>query len=68
MAYTVENFKTKKTLKEACARGQQPQVFQPDPFGPDVKDGPAVIEGPHGYHKWYAQVRVVSNRITKFIK
>ena len=59
MAYASKNFKSKKALREAVAVGDVP-VFQPGPFGPDVADGSAVIEGPHypEAHRFYAAVTV----------
>lgn len=56
MAYTVRNFKTKKALKDALLAGETVEVWQPGPFGPDVKDGTAYLEGPHypAAHTWYA--------------
>jgi hypothetical protein len=67
MAYTDRNFSTKKALREAVAAGDV-SVFQPGPFGPEVKDGPAAIEGPHGYHRWYASVTVKGGVIPKGTK
>jgi hypothetical protein len=64
MAYTRRNFKTKKALKEAlvasAATGDPIQVYQPGPFGPDIKDGTAYLEGPHApaAHSWYASCTV----------
>jgi hypothetical protein len=57
--YTFTNFKTKKALKEAVALASVP-VYQPGPFGPDVADGQACIEGPHypEPHRWWASVTV----------
>ena len=55
--YTVENFKTKKALKEAVARGDRVTYFQPGPFGGnEPKDGDVFCEGPHypKPHSWYA--------------
>ena len=67
MAYTVVNFRTKKALREAVADpcGSPVAVYQPGPFGPTVKDGTAVIEGPHfpEAHRWYAQVEVADGVI-----
>jgi hypothetical protein len=59
MAYTEQNFKSKKALREAVALGPVP-VYQPGPFGPDVRNGSACIEGPHypKPHRWYASVTV----------
>ena len=56
--YTEINFPTKKALKEAVASGKLVRVFQPGPFGPNVRDGKGCVEGPHGYHKFYAGVTV----------
>lgn len=60
MAYTVFNYKTKKALKEAVAAGKQVMVYQPGPFGPDVRDGNVSLEGPHypQAHTWYASAKV----------
>ncbi len=43
--YASTNFKSKKALKEAVAKGPQ-ACFQPGPFGPDVADGVHCCEGP----------------------
>lgn len=54
--YTHTNFKTKKALKEAVAAGVGVTYYQPGPFGGnEPKEGTVFLEGPHGYHKWYAQ-------------
>jgi hypothetical protein len=57
--YTVENFKTKKALKEAVASGKQVETFQPGPF-PAKRDGAVALEGPHypAPHLWYASAVV----------
>ena len=62
--YSVENFKTKKALREAVAKGPVP-CFQPGPFGPWVEDGVHACEGPHfpQAHKWYASVTVRNGNI-----
>ena len=54
--YTVENFRTKKALKEAVATGKIVEVYQPGPFGDSApKNGSVCIEGPSFEpHKWYA--------------
>ena len=66
--YTERNFKTKKALKEAVATGVNVYVYQPGPFGPDVKDGKGVVEGPHGVHTYYAQVEVKNGVIVKVVR
>ncbi len=67
MAYTEENFKSKKELKEAFKRGEKIRVYQPGPFGSAVADGRVVIEGPHypEPHRWYAAVEVVGGVIVR---
>jgi hypothetical protein len=61
MAYTVTNYPSKKALKDAAnIRKERVEVYQPGPFGPDVKDGRCYIEGPHypQPHKFYANCDV----------
>ncbi|MHC4121040.1 MAG: hypothetical protein ACYSWO_26430 [Planctomycetota bacterium] len=65
MAYTIHNYRTKKALREDVTAGKVIGVYQPGPFGPDVPDGPAVIEGPHypEPHRFYATVQVKDGNI-----
>jgi hypothetical protein len=63
--YTSINFKTKKELKEAIAKGDEVRIFQPGGvFNPPEAawnyTGKAVVEGPHypKPHSWYAQVEL----------
>jgi len=69
MAYAVGNPKSKKALREAIKAGEQIEVFQPGPFGPNVTDGLTVVEGPHHPkpHRWYASVIVKDGVIVKFV-
>ncbi len=70
MAYTVEDFRSKKAMKEALAAGKVVAVYQPGPFGEDgVKDGRCAIEGPHypKPHTWYADVLVKDGAIVKVV-
>lgn len=68
--YTVENFKSKKALKEAVLAGAAVEVYQPngDLYG---KVGPfngvVYLEGPHypKPHTWYASAQVVNSVIQK---
>lgn len=55
MSYTGPNFKTKKALKEALAKGQNIGVYQPG-LGTVPINGVVYLEGPHfpEPHKWYA--------------
>ena len=66
MPWTEYNYKSKKALKEAVKQGPVP-CWQPGPFGPDVRDGRSVIEGPHECHRWYASVLVKDNKIVKVL-
>ena len=64
--YVSPNFKTKKLLKEAVARGDKVTVFAPGLGTPKV-NGVEYIEGPHypAPHSWYAQVTMENGVITK---
>lgn len=58
--YTTINFKTKKALKEALARGDSVYTFQPGGVFPAAKNGKITLEGPHypEPHRWYAEAMV----------
>jgi hypothetical protein len=55
MAYTDFDYRSKKAVKDALAAGEEVTVYQPGPFGPDVRDGNVALEGPHypKPHSWY---------------
>lgn len=67
--YTDRNFKTKKDLKEAVAKGDRITFYQPGPFGSDTSTftGKVSIEGPHypKPHTWYASCEAVNGQIVK---
>jgi len=70
--YTDINFRSKKALKEALAKGEKIGVYQPnDMFGNTEKvrtgEHQVALEGPHypEPHCWYAQATVVDGYITK---
>jgi len=70
--YTQRNYPTKKAMKEALAGALAEghpglPCYQPGPFGPNVKDGPACCEGPHypEPHRWYASCIVKDGFIVK---
>ena len=81
MAYTRENFPSKKAFRQAFTAWKEGlssvpmlgatrapvEVFQPGPFGPKVRDGRTTVEGPHfpKAHTWYADVEVLDGKITK---
>jgi hypothetical protein len=57
--YTSTNFKSKKLLKEAVARGERITIFAPG-LGTPIQNGREFLEGPHypQPHKWYAEVEM----------
>jgi len=71
MTYSVENFKTKKALKEAVEICNQTNTeffyYQPGPFyngERSLKPGESIsLEGPHypEPHKWYATLKKDQN-------
>lgn len=64
--YVECNFKTKKALKDAVAKGEQLRLFAPGMGSPAV-NGKESVEGPWypEPHRWYATVVVVNGIITK---
>jgi hypothetical protein len=72
--YTVENYRTKKALKEAvanaAANGNAVTVFDPGGFrSPKQINGDITLEGPHfpEPHRWYARAEVAQGVIVKII-
>ena len=66
--YTDRNFKSKKALKEAVAKGEEVTYYQPGPFGGQApRDGTIFIEGPHYPmpHKFYCECLVKDGKIIK---
>ena len=66
--YTVENFKSKKALKEAVKAGKEVTVFQPGPFGGnEPSNGTICLEGPHypEPHRWYASATLENGIVVK---
>lgn len=68
MTYTVKNFKTKKLLNEALAKGEEIRCYQSG-LGPDLSDytGTVCLEGPHypKPHTWYARATLENGIVTK---
>ena len=64
--YTSKNFKSKKELKEAVARGEKITLFAPG-LGSPKANGTETVEGPHypQPHKWYAQVEMKDGFVVK---
>lgn len=56
-SYSSKNFKSKKDLKEAVARGEKISIYNPG-MGEAPVNGPATLEGPWypKPHTWYASV------------
>jgi hypothetical protein len=66
--YTTTNFKSKKELKEAVAKGEKLTIFAPG-LGTPKSDGVETVCGPHypKPHKWYAQIEMKDGLITRVI-
>ena len=64
--YTTTNFKSKKALKEAVAKGETVTLFAPG-LGAPPTNGTCAVEGPHypEPHKWYAEVTVKDGKVVK---
>ena len=70
MAYTNENFKTKRALKEAVAAGKKVTVYQPNADLTGAKlplNGIVYLEGPHfpEPHTWYAEATLKDGYVVK---
>ncbi len=66
MAYVNPNFKSKKALKEALAKGDSIEVFQPG-LGVVPVNGHIALEGPHypKAHTWYAEGTMKDGKLVK---
>jgi hypothetical protein len=64
--YVSPNFKTKKALKEAVAKGEKVTVFSPG-LGTPKRNGVECVEGPHypEPHRWYAEVTIENGYVVK---
>lgn len=64
--YVSPNFKTKKALKEAVAKGDKVTVYAPG-LGTPKRDGQEFVEGPHypEPHRWYAEVTMKDGYVVK---
>ena len=62
MFYVDPDFKTKKALKDAVAAGRTVTVFAPG-LGTPPDNGKTAVGGPHGVHKWYAEVQIVGGQV-----
>lgn len=69
MPYTEVDYPSKKALKLDFQAGKVIRVFQPGPFGPNVRDGENVLEGPHfpKPHSWYARVKIKDGKVVKIM-
>ena len=70
--YTIKNFRTKKSLKEAVANGEQVRIYQPGgmfnpPAGHPHYTGITYLEGPHypEPHTWYAEATLKDGVVIK---
>ena len=68
--YAVNNYKTKKALREAVKAGFAGGIFQLGPYdGNAPSDGVVSLEGPHypAAHSWYAEALVANNVIVRIL-
>ena len=66
--YVQPNFKTKKALKEALARGEEVRVYSVSMFPESIpRDGKVSLEGPHypQPHRWYATGTMKDGKLVK---
>ncbi|MBV9694308.1 MAG: hypothetical protein JO261_11475 [Alphaproteobacteria bacterium] len=63
--YVRPNFRTKKALKEALAKGEAVEVFEPGLGGPPPENGTVTLEGPWSPepHAWYARGKMVDGKL-----
>jgi hypothetical protein len=66
MTYVRPNFKTKKALKEALAKGDPIVVFEPG-VGRVPENGTVSLEGPHfpAPHTWYASGTMQNGKLVE---
>ena len=65
--YTVQNFRTKKELREALASGKEILVENPGLNWLVPGDGKVFLEGPHypAPHTWYAEGEMRDGKVVK---
>lgn len=71
MTYVDPNFKTKKALKDAIAKGERPvYAFEPGIGALPKGGGRVFLEGPHypAPHTWYAEAVVNSDGMVIRVK
>lgn len=64
--YTVQNFRTKRELREAVIDGRKIRLYTPG-LGQPKEDGVEFVEGSHypEPHRWYAQVEMKDGVVIK---
>lgn len=64
--YTMKDYRTKKELKEAVAKGEKVRLYSPG-IGAPKENGIEYVEGPHypKPHTWYAKVTVKDGVVVK---
>lgn len=67
VAYVRGNPKTKKELRAWIESGRELTVYIPGGMFPTKENGVEYIDGPHGVHKWHAQVQMKDGFIEKLI-
>jgi len=63
--YTVRNFRTKRELRQAVARGEEVRLYAPG-LRSHVQNRTEFVAGPHSApHTWYAQVILRDGAVVK---
>jgi len=65
MAYVYPDFKTKKAVKDALAKGANITVYQEGGYGGVPSNGSVCIEGPHGRHTWYGEAVMKDGKLVR---
>lgn len=70
MSYVNPDYRTKKLLREAIARGVKHSPYNPSRMFAELTNGDTTVEGPHfpAAHRWYARCKVVDGVIVEMYK
>jgi hypothetical protein len=69
--YTITDYPSLKSLKDALKAGLEVGIFQPGPFADNTAlDGVVYLEGPHypRPHTWYAKAEAKNGILVRILK
>ena len=70
MAYTIIDFQTKRSLKQAVKERKDIRCYEPG-IGPNLSNHSGIIylEGPHSPrpHTWYVKATLTDGKVTKVV-